>query len=232
MKTLKLALLAAAMLATATAAKAETFFAQSLNIIGGENVAMTSPVVQTVVAGQYQLIGGGPDAGTSFLVWCLGLTTGINLPYLYNVNTFAAGDIFPGIPNLDATQTRQVASLINFGQNGGFGGGDPDGKAAIQLAIWKAEYGNLFQPVGLTAAQTTDMNLALALTIIGAADDCPTCVLKVFTDAPIVQSQPFGLVVVNPVPLPAAVWLFGSALGLGGLLMRKKQPPKKGEAHA
>src|SRR5215831_6467023 len=124
MKTLKLALLAAAMLATATAAKAETFFAQSINIIGGENVAMTSPAVQTVVAGQYQLVGGGPDAGTSFLVWCLGLTTGINLPYLYNVNTFAAGDIFPGIPNLDATQTRQVASLINFGQNGGFGGGD------------------------------------------------------------------------------------------------------------
>jgi hypothetical protein len=212
------ALAAATVLSTSVAANAGTFLATGFSVDGGVNVTMTSPVLQTVQAGQIVLQGtpGGP-----LDVWCLDLNDVLTIPYLYNVNTFTAGDVRPGIPNLSALQVRQIASLMDFGQ-GIIGGALAN--AATQVAIWTAEYGAAFQPVGLDATLQTDVNTLLADTVSGGLFDCPGCTLTVLTDAPpALQDQAVGFVVPGEVPIPATLPLLASGLGLFGWLARRRR---------
>ena len=142
-------------------------------------------------------------------------------PYTYNINSFTAGDVRPGLGQLsllDGSAIRQIASLML----NGIDVSDGLSRAATQLAIWKIEYGNLFDPTNLSAGLTADMNSHIALSVIGGLLDCPGCTLNVLTDAPDVPNQALGFAVVAT-PLPAAVWLFGSGLGVLGLVGRRRR---------
>jgi hypothetical protein len=205
------ATLVAAALSFPVAANADTFLAGSYNVIGGQAVvADLNGQIINGLAGQVQLVGAGPNAGTDFLLWCIGITTGISLPYNYTITDIPLGGVangFPGVQNLDANQVRQIGSLIVLGDN--VPGID---KAAVATAIWKAEYGNALSFIGLSPTVTADMNAYLLATLIGGASDCPTCSLKLFTDIPINPSQPFADVNIAAVPVPAV------GTGLPGLI--------------
>ena len=201
-------------------AQAETLTMTEFGVIGGVNGTFGPPLNESVQAGQIALTG----PGGNLLVWCLDLNDILTKPYTFNVNTFTAGDIRPGLGQLsllDGSALRQIASLMLNGidfQNDGLS------RAATQLAIWKIEYGALFDPLNLDATLTADMNAHILASVIGGLIDCSNCTLKVLTDAPVAPNQALGFAVVEPVPLPATVWLFGGALaGLGALMRRRKQ---------
>lgn len=204
------ALLAAA-LSSPVAANADTFLAGSSSVIDGQAVVLDlSGQLINGLAGQVQLNGAGPDAGTNFLLWCIGITTGISLPYNYTVTGIPLGGVangFPGVPNLDAAQVRQMASLAFAGDNQA--GID---KAAVQLAIWKTEYGNSLTFLGLSPTLTADTNALLAATVLGGLLDRADASLRLFTDLPANPSQPFADVTINAVPIPAV------GTGLPGLI--------------
>lgn len=206
----KTALVAAA-LSFPIAANADTFLAGSYNVIGGQAVvADLNGQIINGLAGQVQLNGAGPDAGTNFLLWCIGITTGISLPYNYTVTGIPLGGVangFPGVPNLDSLQVRQIASLAYLGDN--TPGID---KAAVAVAIWKAEYGNALSFINLPIAIQNDSNAYLAATILGAISDRADATLRLFTDIPINPSQPFADVQIAAVPIPAV------GTGLPGLI--------------
>ena len=125
----KLLLGAVAMLAVLPAsARADTFQADTFSLVPGDQaVAITSPVGETVLAGQVKLSGPGGD----LLVWCLDLIDHLNVPYTYQVNTYNAGDIRPGMQVLDGSQLRQIASADGVRYDGQprwrFGRGCPVG---------------------------------------------------------------------------------------------------------
>jgi len=196
------ATLVAAALSFPVAANADTFLAGSSSVIGGQAVVLDlNGQIINGLAGQVQLNGAGPDAGTNFLLWCIGITTGISLPYNYTVTSIPLGGVangFPGVQNLDTNQVRQIASLALFGDTAP--GAD---KAAVALAIWKAEYGNALSFIGLSPQLQTDLTAYTLATLIGGSSDCPNCTLKLFTDLPINPSQPFADVQISAVPIPA-----------------------------
>jgi len=201
MKTLKAALIAATVLLP-VAAKADTFLAGSFNVIGGQAVvADLNGQIINGLAGQVQLIGAGPNAGMDFLLWCIGITTNLSLPYNYTITSIPLGGVangFPGVQNLDANQVRQIGALALFGDN------QPGvDKAAVAAAIWKVEYGNALSFIGLSPTLNADITAYTLATLIGGEHDCPNCTLKLFTDIPINPSQPFADVQIAAVPIPA-----------------------------
>ena len=188
-------------------AKADTMFlANTATVIGGQNVTILSPKFENVQAGQIQLTG---PAGSVY-VWCLDVFDPISLPYDYTVSTFTAGDIKPGIASLSTGQVRQIADLMWLGNN--VGGID---KAAIQVAIWKAEYGGLFSS---TASGTllSDENTYLSQTSIGGIHDRTDLVLTTYTDAVSNPSQAFGTVTVLAAVPEISTW-FMMILGFAGI---------------
>ena len=221
-KTLQTALLAATMLTLPYAAKADTFEMTNFAVIGGVNVDLGSPINKTVQAGQIALI--GPTGVLD--VWCLDLNDTLFKPYTYNINSFTAGDVRPGLGQLsllDGSAIRQIASLML----NGIDVSDGLSRAATQLAIWKIEYGNLFDPTNLSAGLTADMNSHIALSVIGGLLDCPGCTLNVLTDAPDVPNQALGFAVA-PVPVPAVgAGLPGVIAGFGAIYAWGKKRARK-----
>lgn len=180
--------------------------------------AKTESVYATPVTLTGQINGVG--AFIQQLVWCLDVADNAFAPYNYNMAQYNVGDVRPGMRTLDGSQTRQIASLMVNATN--IGGTLL--MAATQLAIWKVEYGAdiTFNGLGGTLLSTFQ-NLLIATAFAGSAD-CPNCVITVLSDAPIVPNQTFGFASVSEVPIPAAVWLFGSGLvGLGALARRRRQ---------
>ena len=209
---------------TASAAQAETFTMTDFSVIGGQNVTFGPPLNETVQAGQIALT--GPNG--NLLVWCLDLNDILTKPYTFNVNTFTAGDIRPGLGQLsllDGNGLRQIASLMLNGI-----GFQDDGlsRAATQLAIWKIEYGALFDPLNLSAQLTADMNAHILASVIGGLIDAPNAILKVLTDAPAVPNQALGFAVINPVPIPAVgAGLPGIVAGFGAFLAWGKRRARR-----
>ena len=203
-----------------SAAQAETFTMTDFSVVGGVNVTFGPPLNESVQAGQIALTG----PGGNLLVWCLDLNDILTKPYTFNVNTFTAGDIRPGLGQLsllDGSALRQIASLMLNGI-----GFQDDGlsRAATQLAIWKIEYGALFDPLNLSAQLTADMNAHILASVIGGLIDAPNATLKVLTDAPIEPNQALGFAVVSEVPIPGAIWLFGGGLaGMVAMTRRRKR---------
>jgi hypothetical protein len=72
----------------------------------------------------------------------------------FNRNVYHAGDVVPGLQTLNASQLRQIASLMLNGLS--LGGADAD--AATQLAIWKIEYGGSLTFNSLPSALANAVN--------------------------------------------------------------------------
>ena len=211
----KLLLATTALLALSGAAMADTFKAIDYTVTGGQNVFLTSPKPENVSAGQIHLIGEG---GTFMDVWCLDVFDNIVKPYTYDIHTFTSGGTYQGVASLNDVAERQIAALMFIGSN--LAGVD---KAAIQLAIWKTEYGGLFGS-DASGALLADQNTYLSNTSFGGLWDRGDLTLTLLTDAPEVKSQAFGMATVAAVPEPAT-WLMMIAgfFGIGGVAMAKRR---------
>ena len=212
----KLLLATTALLALAAVpAKADTFTAIDYTVLGGQNVFLTSPKAENVSAGEIHLIG----AGNTFMdVWCLDVFDNIVKPYTYDINVYHAGDVRPGIQVLDAATLRQIAALMYLGDTG-----SGVNKAAIQLAIWRTEYGALFGS-NASGALLADETSYLTKTSFGGVFDRGDLVLTVLTDDPQISSQAFGNVTLAAAAPEPATWfmMILGFVGVGGLAMRRK----------
>ena len=212
----KLLLAATVLCALASGAKADTFTADSVSVLNGQALTIFTPAFANTQAGHIQLHSNATN--TNLLVWCLDVFDTINLPYTYQVNTFHAGDVRPGIPNLTAAQVRQIAGLALLG-NGLFS------DAVIQLAIWRVEYGGSFTS---TASGTLLSNSTLAIndSLVGGILDCANCTLTVLTDAPANPSQAFAfatLAVPGPIAGAGIPGLVAACGMLIGFAKRRRQ---------
>jgi hypothetical protein len=205
----KLLLATAAVLALSGAAKADVFLATSFSLLpGAQPVGIQNPVARTVEAGQIRLTGPTGDLD----VWCLDLIDTLTVPYPFQVSVYSPGQSRPGLNPLDASQVRQIASLILNGTS--LGG--PDADAATQLAIWKTEYGTNFSVAGLSGSLLSQFNLVFADTQAGGSLDCTNCVLTVLSDDVIAPNQVLATAAPVPGPvvgagLPGLLAAFGSA---------------------
>jgi hypothetical protein len=173
--------------ALALPSKADTFTADTATVINGQNITLFTPAFANTQAGEIRLHNNLTN--TNLLVWCLDIFDVISLPYTYQVNTYQAGDVRPGITNLTAAQIRQIAGLMVLGNT-------MFSDAAIALAIWRVEYGALFSS-NASGALLADSTLAMNDSIVGGILDCCNCVLTVLTDAPANPSQAFGYATVQ-----------------------------------
>lgn len=220
---MKKILLSGAMLGLAMLpAKAGTFTADSFTqLAGAVSVTINSPATPAnpISVGEIDLHQNSPSA--DLLVWCLDLQNLLFIPYTFQVTTYTPGLNLPGLPagGLDASQLRQIASLMNGGLSiGGLGAADDD--AATQLAIWRVEYGPSFS-TNASGTLLDRMNLELADSVAGGILDCPTCTLTVLSDAVSAPNQAVGFV--SNTPIPAAAWLFGTAMvGLVSIARRRR----------
>jgi hypothetical protein len=216
---MKKLLLAGAMLAAlALPSKADTFTADTAAVINGQNITLFTPAFANTQAGEIRLHNNATN--TDLLVWCLDVFDGISLPYTYQVNVFHAGDIRPGIANMNASQVRQIAALMVLGNT-------MFSDAAVQLAIWRVEYGALFTS-SASGALLADSTLAMTDSQNGGILDCSNCVLTVLTDAPANPSQAFGYASVQlavPAPLAGAglPGIVAACAAMFGLHRRRRQ---------
>jgi hypothetical protein len=220
----KLLLATTALLALAAApAKADTFVANSVSVIGGINMTIDTPKFENVQSGMIQLTGPGGIAD----VWCLDVFDGINLPYTYTLSQYNAGNVFPGMAVLDAAQLRQISALMFLGNSSNTG---PFADAVIQLAIWSAEYGGAFTYSNVDSATRDSVNTALADTVLGGIDDRADLVMTVLTDAPINPSQAFGEVTLAAAVPEASTWAM-MLLGFAGIVVMGARARRR-EGHA
>jgi hypothetical protein len=222
----KFLLASALAFAAISPAMADTFTVDSYSQPNGaQDITFTlGPISKTVSAGEIDIHQNNP--ALDLLVWCLDVKDTLNIPYTYQVNTYTAGQNLPGLPagGLDGSQLRQIASLMLRGLTlGGLDAAQDD--AATQLAIWSVEYGSGISFSGLGTALQNRVNLELADSMVGGILDCPTCSLKVLSDAINAPNQALGLAV-NAVPGPMAgaglPGLLAACLGIWGLNRRRR----------
>lgn len=149
----------------------------------------------------------------SILAWCIELTQFVNTPA--NYTSSSGGDTWSG----------RLAQLFNTHYQDVLTGANASVSAAMQLAVWEIAYdsssdlnlsnGNFRVTSG--NQQARDMAQGW-LNTLGTAPATGNYKIVKLTSG---QSQ--DLVTVVPTPIPAAALLFGSALGLGGLLQRRRR---------
>ena len=218
----KLLATTAILAALAAPAWANDFQADSFSQPSGfQNVTITAPVNLTVRAGEINLHHNGPPSA-DLLVWCLDLQDLLTTPYDFQLNTFVAGDSRPGIPSgLTAGQIRQIASLMLLGLTVN---PDADSDAAVQVAIWKTEYGAGFSDTGVSVSLAAKIALLLLDSANGGLIDCPSCSLTVLTDAVNAPNQALGFAVAVPAPIVGAglPGIIAGALGLWSFAKRRR----------
>lgn len=160
--------------------------------------------------------------GSSILNWCIELTQSISPGAIYNYTTTDLTSANPSwagrLQELIAQNYQTVLSAANSITS-----------AAMQLAIWEVVYEPSTSSLDLSSgnfrAGTTDANSVAAkdmaqtwLNNLNGSADTGKYKIVMLTDS---RSQ--DLATVFPTPIPAAALLFGSALGLGGLLQRRRR---------
>jgi hypothetical protein len=214
----KLALAATAIVGLSTVANAATFSYNGFNVIGGQAVGITSPVVKTVNAGEIELIGAGANTGQTLDAWCLDLFNALLTTDTYNIVPLAPGQGAGGSnPALSALQINEIGGLMLRGNSLSL-----DGQAAVQVAIWKIEYGAALSTTIGGSLLDNSANTLVTQFSLGGADFDGNAGIDLLVDAPAVPNQ--TLAVPTETPIPATLPLLGGGLGLFGWLVRKRRP--------
>ena len=225
----RLLLATTALLALTGAARADTFTVAAGGISqpnGAENITFTlGTLTRTVSAGEIQLHQNIP--AVDLLVWCLDIRDTLFSPYTYNMQTYTAGSNLPGLPagGLDASQLRQIASLMYGGLTDMVGPNTVHNDAATQLAIWSVEYGSGITYSGLSGGLSGRLAALLIDSANGGLIDCPNCSLTILSDAIEAPNQALGFA---SVPVPGPVMgaglpgLVTACLGLLGFARRRR----------
>ena len=161
-------------------------------------------------------------ANSSILTWCIELTQSITQGSNYNYTTTdltAANPSWAGrLQELIAQNYQTVLSAANSITS-----------AAMQLAIWEVVYESAGSSLNLSSgnfsAGTTGANSLAAKNMAqtwlnNLSSSADTGKYKIVM---LSSGSAQDLVTVLPTPIPAAALLFGSALGLGGLMQRRRR---------
>lgn len=162
-------------------------------------------------------------ANSSILTWCIELTQSISqgTSYYYNTADLTSATSWAGrLQELIAMHYQDVLSAANSITS-----------AAMQLAVWEVVYepansnldlssGNFRASAPLFNGDSTSArNMAQGwLTNLSSSVDTGKYKIVMLTSG---GAQ--DVITVLPTPIPAAALLFGSALGLGGLLQRRRR---------
>jgi len=234
---------AVAVIAGTTAASATSFKYSSFNNqidgeLNGEYVTIKTPRSVTGVAGQIELIGSGPNLGQNLLVYCLDIYDNLQSTGTYTVSQLTTSGAGGSNPSLATTQIGEIGSLIVNGDSLISKASKTAVQAisaAVQLAIWDVEYNNPKKVNGKSVNTTT------AFTYLGPTSQLPqgtinlanTYVANVeaggswdsynYAVTLLTASGNQSMVYANATPLPATLPLFGTGLGVVGLLARRRK---------
>jgi hypothetical protein len=198
---------------------------------GSAGVTVTAPSgTQGVMSGGTQGVNAGAFhvkdtiSGDSFIAWCVDLLDTLSTPTL-GVYTATATPFSDPWSILPATQ-NVIKSL--FDTSYAIALNSATNSAAFQLALWEIVYENPANGWGVSSGSgqfftTTSGAVANAAnTMLAGLGGTPTGNFNVtYWQSNTVGKQ--DLVTVSEVPLPAAVWLFGSGLVGLGILSRKRR---------
>jgi hypothetical protein len=186
-----------------TSASATTFTYSSYSVENEQNITILTPNSISGGMGQIDLIGSGVNAGQDILAWCLDIYTYLNSAGTYQMGSLTTAGSGHGNPSLTNAQIGEIGSLIAHGDaiiNTAY-----DVSAAIQLAIWKVEYGNSFTYRGVDSGVTSLANTYLADVETGSWDT-PDYNVSLLSEA---GNQ--DLAFVTPVPSTWTLMLAGFA---------------------
>jgi hypothetical protein len=137
----------------------------------GDNVQINSPNSIYGGAGQIQLYSKSGQLLAD--AWCLDVSDYLQQPQLMNVVGATALTVETGLPagGLSQFQLTRIEQYVTQGDNALAHGGSADFSAAIQIAIWKTEYGDGFDYNSINQTVSDDVaNLLLeAMPAPGAA---------------------------------------------------------------
>lgn len=232
--------------ASGNVASASTFNYTSYAVTNNQNGSIATPVSEAVGLGQLVLTGTGTgdfSSVTSIAAWCLDMFHTVQGSASYDKVPVSTAPISSGggtsnpplsTTGLSSTQIGQIGGLMSYGNanannNVTVGGIGVSLSSATQVAIWRVEY-NASSNVLTLAADATDQAIwTEAGTLIAAlGGSIPLNVLWDFLvpNGPGSNgNQVLAFVPGNaqeigpaPTPLPAALPLFATGLGVMGLL--------------
>jgi hypothetical protein len=239
-----LPLVVALLLGVNVASASSIYTYSSYTAPGEQSILILSPTFASAEIGQIDLVGTGASAGTNIMAWCLDVYTpllgngnGGSGPFTYNItmplvpSTVALGfgaSMSSPSGSLSAAQIAEIGGLMAYGDANI---GMTNVSAATQLAIWEVEYGSSrFRFIGISSATSS-----LATELIG---DLGSSILlnsniELFTAGSGEANQTLGFIIaptitttITPTPLPAALPLFATGIGVMGLLVWRSKKRK------